>query len=118
MTSVFCTSTSTPTDGSIRESSSTTSTEVKKSAPVPPSASGTSMPMSPSSKSRRTMAGSIACARSIAMTLGATSLVANSRTVSWKRTSCSLRLVSAAGAAVRIDMGGSYRGGVSGREAK
>ena len=36
MTSVFWTSTSTPTEGSTRESSSTASTEWKKRPPLPP----------------------------------------------------------------------------------
>ena len=36
MTSVFCTSTSTPTDGSTRDSASTARTEWKKLAPPPP----------------------------------------------------------------------------------
>ncbi len=36
MTSVFCTSTSTPIDGSTRDSASTASTEWKKLAPPPP----------------------------------------------------------------------------------
>ena len=36
MTSVFCTSTSTPTEGSTRESDSTASTEWKNEAPAPP----------------------------------------------------------------------------------
>ena len=36
MTSVFCTSTSTPIDGSTRDSASTASTEWKNEAPAPP----------------------------------------------------------------------------------
>ncbi len=51
MTSVFCTSTSTPTDGSTRDSSSTASTAWKKRPPPPPNASGISMPITPRSNS-------------------------------------------------------------------
>src|SRR5690242_10247333 len=40
MTSVFCTSTSTPTDGSTRDSDSTASTEWKNVPPAPPKLSG------------------------------------------------------------------------------
>jgi hypothetical protein len=49
-TSVFCTSTSTPVEASTCESSSTTSTALKKVEPAPPYCSGISMPMIPSSK--------------------------------------------------------------------
>ena len=52
MTSVFWTSTNTPTDGSTLESSSTTRTEWKNVPPAPPSRSGTSTPISPISNSR------------------------------------------------------------------
>ena len=51
MTSVFCTSTRTPIDGSTRDSASTASTAWKKVAPPPPNASGISMPMTPRSNS-------------------------------------------------------------------
>ena len=51
MTSVFCTSTSTATEGSTRESASTASTAWKNVAPAPPYASGISMPITPRSNS-------------------------------------------------------------------
>ncbi len=51
MTSVFWTSTSTPTDGSTRDSASTASTAWKNVPPAPPADSGISMPMTPSSNS-------------------------------------------------------------------
>ena len=47
MTSVFCTSTRTPTDGSTADSASTASTAWKKVPPAPPCASGISMPITP-----------------------------------------------------------------------
>ena len=50
LTSVFCTSTSTPQEASTCDSSSTTSTALKNDEPAPPHWSGTSMPMMPSSK--------------------------------------------------------------------
>ena len=75
MTSVFCTSTSTPTDGSTRDSSSTTSTEWKNVPPLPPYDSGISMPMTPS-PNRWSMSarGNLACS-SISRTSGRTAPV-------------------------------------------
>ena len=51
ITSVFCTSTSTPIDGSTRDSDSTASTEWKNVPPAPPKLSGTSTLITPSSNS-------------------------------------------------------------------
>ncbi len=51
MTSVFCTSTSTPMDGSTRDSASTASTAWKKVPPPPPNGSGISIPITPRSNS-------------------------------------------------------------------
>ena len=71
MTSVFCTSTSTPTDGSTRESSSTTRTEWKNVPPPPPSRSGTSTPIRPISNSRVSSAGSMRAVSSMTRARGA-----------------------------------------------
>ena len=62
-TSVFCTSTSTPTDGSTRDSASTASTAWKNVAPAPPCASGISMPMTPRSNSLSMSCGGCAPGR-------------------------------------------------------
>ena len=70
MTSVFCTSTSTPIDGSTRDSASTARTEWKNVAPAPPCDSGISMPMTPSSKSWSMSARGIFACSSISRTSG------------------------------------------------
>ena len=87
MTSVFCTSTSSATDGSTFDSSSTTRTERKKWPPAPPSASGISIPITPRSKSLSISARGISACSSICRTSGATSVAANSRTLA--RSNCS-----------------------------
>src|SRR6185503_8515969 len=89
MTSVFCTSTRTPTEGSTRDSASTASTEWKKVAPAPPKRSGTSTPMTPRSNSRVSRPGSSAARSSISRTRGRISWEAKSRTESWKSRSSS-----------------------------
>ena len=89
MTSVFCTSTRTPTAGSTRESASTASTEWKKVAPAPPKRSGISMPMTPRSNSRVSRPGSSTACSSISRTRGRISWEAKSKTESWKSRSSS-----------------------------
>ena len=78
MTSVFWTSTSTPTDGSTRDSDSTASTEWKNEAPAPAWLSGISMPMMPSSKSLSMSSRGILACSSISRESGRISLSANS----------------------------------------
>ena len=78
MTSVFCTSTRTPTEGSTRESDSTTSTASKNDMPVPPCDSGISMPMNPCSKSWSTSVRGILACSSLSRESGLISLSANS----------------------------------------
>ena len=97
MTRVFCTSTRTPTDGSTVDSASTASTEWKKVPPAPPWASGTSMPITPSSNSRSMRARGILACSSISRTSGLISRAANSRTLSRNSASSSARRVSGAG---------------------
>jgi hypothetical protein len=54
---VFCTSTSTPTAASTRESSSIARIDMKKLPPEPPYFSGISMPITPRSKSMGRISG-------------------------------------------------------------
>ena len=94
-TSVFCTSTRTPTDGSTADSASTASTAWKKRAPPPPYCSGISMPMTPRSNSFASSSfGNFACS-SISRASGRICASANSATLSRSRTSSSARLVRA-----------------------
>ncbi len=99
-TSVFCTSTSTPTDGSTAESASTARTEWKNRAPPPPYSSGISMPITPRPKSCSTSACGIFACSSISRASGRTWASANSATLSRSRTSSSARLVRAGCASV------------------
>jgi hypothetical protein len=95
MTSVFCTSTSTPIDGSTRDSASTASTAWKKLAPAPPNASGISMPITPRSNSLSISSRAIFACSSMSRTRGRISRSANSYTLSRKRRSSSDSAVSA-----------------------
>ena len=76
-TSVFCTSTRTPTDGSTRDSSSTASTEWKKCRRRRRRLSGISIPMTPSSNSLSTSERGIFACSSISRTSGRTWASAN-----------------------------------------
>ena len=78
MTSVFCTSTSTPTDGSTRDSDSTASTEWKNVPPAPPKLSGTSTLITPSSNSFLISSGENFACSSISRASGRISRSANS----------------------------------------
>ena len=80
-TRVFCTSTRTPTDASIRESSSTARMAWKNEPPAPPYSSGVSMPIKPTSKHCFSSAGSRCPCSSIASTRLRISPSANSRTL-------------------------------------
>ncbi len=80
LTSVFCTSIRTPTEGSTRDSSSTPMMAMKNEAPVPPCSSGVSTPISPRSKSCLRTSGAIFACSSISSTRGRISPSANSRT--------------------------------------
>src|SRR5437763_1590723 len=98
LTSVFCTSTSTPQEASTCDSSSTTSTALKNEDPAPPHWSVTSMPMMPRSKKAEMRSFDIIASWSIC----------------WNICSSSERRVS--GAPVVISkvsavMGASYRNG-------
>ncbi len=88
-TSVFCTSTRTPTDASTLLSSSMTRMALKKEDPAPPYASGTSMPMMSRPKSLFTRSGRISCCSSMAWRRGSISFLAKSATSSWKASSSS-----------------------------
>ena len=70
MTRVFCTSTTTATDGSTRDSSSTASTDRKNGAPAPPSDSGISMPITPRSNSLSMSARGMTACSSISRARG------------------------------------------------
>ena len=104
MTRVFCTSTTTATDGSTRASSSTASTERKNGAPAPPSDSGTSMPMTPRSNSLSMSARGMTARSSISRTCGAISPSANARTLARNRSSSSESRVRGLGAGVVISV--------------
>src|SRR5688500_20405274 len=78
---------------------------MKRLPPEPPYSSGTSIPMSPSSKYFGIRAGSILPACSIVLTRGRTSSSANPATASRNMTSSSERIVSA-DAVVSVCMGG------------
>src|ERR1041385_3549917 len=106
LTSVFCTSTSTPQEASTCDSSSTTNTALKNVEPAPPHCSGTSMPMIPSSKKLEMSDLSIAASWSILATSGRIFSVAKSRTLSANICSSSDRTVRgvAAGSSVAVVM--------------
>ncbi len=81
MTSVFCTSTRTATEGSTRASSSTAIIDKKKWPSAPPKASGTSMAMIPNSTSWSINRRGISARSSISRTRGAISASAKDRTL-------------------------------------
>ena len=93
MHSVFCTSTSTATEGSTRASSSTARIDMKKVAPAPPYGSGISTPMIPSSKQASMSSRGIFDSSSIFRTSGRIFSSAKSRTTSRKVLSSSERSV-------------------------
>ena len=83
VTALVCTATVTPTPASARDSSSSTRMYERKSAPAPPSSSGTQTPIRPSSPSFvKTRAGKV-WSRSQAAACGAISASANSRASAW-----------------------------------
>src|SRR5689334_2126917 len=96
-TSVFCTSTKTPTDASTRDNSSTARIAVKKFAPAPPNSSGVSMPIKPRSKHCLMIAGSSFATSSMCSTRGRNSPSANSRTLPRNIVSSSVSVVSGLG---------------------
>ena len=78
MTSVFCTSTSTPTEGSTRDSASTASTEWKNVAPAPPKRLGDLDPHDAELEQLVDEAAAIFACSSISRTSGRISRSANS----------------------------------------
>ena len=82
MTSVFCTSTSTATDGSTRDSASIASTAWKKRGACAAVASGISIPMTPSSNRSSMSDRGMWAWSSISRTSGRISRSANSKTLS------------------------------------
>ena len=76
-------------EASTRDSASTASAAMKNEPPAPPSVSGTSMPMSPSSKQAGIRAGSSMASWSIFATSGRTCSSAKSRTAPWNMVSSS-----------------------------
>src|SRR6266581_2969469 len=100
LTSVFWTSTKIAADASTADNSSTASTVMNSEPPAPPSASGVSIPISPSSKHLGMRVASMAAAFSIAAERGRTSCSAKSRTASRNICSSSLSRVRGAAAVV------------------
>src|SRR5436190_7595374 len=102
LTRVFWTSTKIAADASIADNSSTASTVMNRDPPAPPSCSGISIPMMPSSKNLGMRVGSSWAACSIACTRGRTSLSAKSRTAAWNIRSSSESCVSAFSSALLV----------------
>src|SRR5207237_2313616 len=92
-TSVFCTSTKTPTEASTRDNSSTARIAWKNDPPAPPNSSGVSIPISPRSKHCFKSEGSRWACSSISSTRLRISPSANSRTLSRNICSSSERVV-------------------------
>ena len=80
---LVCTATVTPTPASARDSSSSTSMYERKSAPAPPSSSGTQTPSSPSSPSFATTSRGSGARGPTAAACGTISASANSRASAW-----------------------------------